>query len=85
MLVTMPQFKIISIHAPMKGATNAWAGLKAGQDISIHAPMKGATDRQMIQPETSRISIHAPMKGATAKLDKLSCSLLYNTPKIISQ
>ena len=53
--------------------------------ISIHAPMKGATVFGYFGAYVLAISIHAPMKGATAKLDKLSCSLLYNTPKIISQ
>ena len=57
---------VISIHAPVKGATgekivrkkNAW-------DISIHAPVKGATSRGRRFFPDLRISIHAPVKGAT--------------------
>ena len=34
---------IISIHAPVKGATTDWRCGDVGQSISIHAPVKGAT------------------------------------------
>ena len=34
---------VISIHAPVKGATLYYANDKGGLDISIHAPVKGAT------------------------------------------
>ena len=34
---------IISIHAPMKGATRQVDDTSYDQVISIHAPMKGAT------------------------------------------
>ena len=33
----------ISIHAPVKGATDADGAGKARRQISIHAPVKGAT------------------------------------------
>ena len=33
----------ISIHAPMKGATDMTERKKTTSNISIHAPMKGAT------------------------------------------
>ena len=35
----------ISIHAPVKGATQAFADAYALAHISIHAPVKGATRR----------------------------------------
>ena len=36
---------VISIHAPVKGATLEQTTGKAYNDISIHAPVKGATHR----------------------------------------
>ena len=35
---------IISIHAPVKGATTGLTGDRVRIRISIHAPVKGATD-----------------------------------------
>ena len=35
----------ISIHAPVKGATEFFSGLWTTISISIHAPVKGATLR----------------------------------------
>ena len=58
--------EIISIHAPVKGATAAdhLAGL-AVHHISIHAPVKGATAELARRLGIPVISIHAPVKGAT--------------------
>ena len=56
---------LISIHAPVKGAT---AGLLTGDFyplISIHAPVKGATHSSPGNHLGQTISIHAPVKGAT--------------------
>ena len=36
-------FSLISIHAPVKGATNSEKKERVVVDISIHAPVKGAT------------------------------------------
>ena len=57
--------QLISIHAPVKGATSAGVMLFQQADISIHAPVKGATDDRCGMPGTDEISIHAPVKGAT--------------------
>ena len=56
---------IISIHAPMKGATKLNAPPIPVTAISIHAPMKGATCQSWWDSPNIHISIHAPMKGAT--------------------
>ena len=59
-------YPFISIHAPMKGATddcNSYYYLDVY--ISIHAPMKGATISTLTITTMPSISIHAPMKGAT--------------------
>ena len=59
---------VISIHAPVKGATwyNQYNST-CDYGISIHAPVKGATHGRIIDTEyTIYISIHAPVKGATA-------------------
>ena len=37
---------LISIHAPVKGATMPRGGVLPGGRISIHAPVKGATGRR---------------------------------------
>ena len=42
-VVTEVQRKIVSIHAPVKGATFVRPAATAGVDVSIHAPVKGAT------------------------------------------
>ena len=56
---------IISIHAPVKGATSRQdRGVELIQ-ISIHAPVKGATVVRAADEEEALISIHTPVKGAT--------------------
>ncbi len=58
--------RLISIHAPVKGATfHGLDQLACELDISIHAPVKGATRRQGKGNKQAPISIHAPVKGAT--------------------
>ena len=61
-----PKIMVISIHAPVKGATcTAVVMLHARNAISIHAPVKGATRLPASGAVWSTISIHAPVKGAT--------------------
>ena len=55
----------VSIHAPMKGATEAAYNAGPGRIVSIHAPMKGATIISQCNHSLINVSIHAPMKGAT--------------------
>ena len=57
---------MISIHAPVKGATRRPASIPViGERISIHAPVKGATLIDRGGVGVLAISIHAPVKGAT--------------------
>ena len=57
---------IISIHAPVKGATcDARKKYNVPAMISIHAPVKGATMHGLGNDFVFLISIHAPVKGAT--------------------
>ena len=56
---------IISIHAPVKGATDNFEAKTHSQKISIHAPVKGATESYAERVVLAVISIHAPVKGAT--------------------
>ena len=59
--------RIISIHAPAKGATYLRYQLYQANCISIHAPAKGATFRHSSLGLIRHIiSIHAPAKGATS-------------------
>ncbi len=56
---------IVSIHAPVMGAT--WSGwfVEQGLGVSIHAPVMGATVMQGFERVTYYVSIHAPVMGAT--------------------
>ena len=56
---------MISIHAPVKGATYSVSRQEYVLLISIHAPVKGATIPKIKPKEKRIISIHAPVKGAT--------------------
>ena len=42
-MLEVPAGKIISIHAPVKGATRFGIAQARDDKISIHAPVKGAT------------------------------------------
>ena len=57
--------KLISIHAPVWGAT--YYDLKDNRVlvISIHAPVWGATILFLLALALLKISIHAPVWGAT--------------------
>ena len=57
--------KAISIHAPLKGATDMESEFEDKGLISIHAPLKGATVLRILVHHKQPISIHAPLKGAT--------------------
>ena len=56
---------IISIHAPVRGATKQRPTIDKLIDISIHAPVRGATIFFTILCTSFKISIHAPVRGAT--------------------
>lgn len=60
----------ISIHAPMKGATEHDISVTSVPLISIRTPTKGATIKSPNSKLFFIISIHAPAKGATAKITK---------------
>ena len=62
----------ISIHAPVKGATQNATTNHISPVISIHAPVKGATTKDMTLVSLYQISIHAPVKGATRGKSLLS-------------
>ena len=57
--------KIVSIHAPTKGATQRHRATQQQIPVSIHAPTKGATDGCPCGTGEGVVSIHAPTKGAT--------------------
>ena len=56
---------LVSIHAPVKGATSAAMRLGFFRCVSIHAPVKGATRRGGRLQDVRQVSIHAPTRGAT--------------------
>ena len=59
---------LVSIHAPVRGATFilSWTILLPG--VSIHAPVRGATAATLDSLMGLSVSIHAPVRGATAYL-----------------
>ena len=59
---------LVSIHAPVRGATAGDTWHNHGPRVSIHAPVRGATPGIPRQPCLRRVSIHAPVRGATILL-----------------
>ena len=57
--------EFVSIHAPVKGATQLGLAIDQFIEVSIHAPVKGATRAPRKRPHRHIVSIHAPVKGAT--------------------
>ena len=55
----------VSIHAPVKGATQSDTFVGDKLPVSIHAPVKGATKSTTPRVGDWEVSIHAPVKGAT--------------------
>ena len=58
----------VSIHAPVKDATEAVNWYCDNYYVSIHAPVKDATFIADENGEYSAVSIHAPVKDATRYL-----------------
>ena len=56
---------VISIHAPLRGATQSDKLNTTRCTISIHAPLRGATNTNTNTLSNRLISIHAPLRGAT--------------------
>ncbi len=56
---------MVSIHAPVKGATDCDHDQPWSKPVSIHAPVKGATRESKVNMVNGVVSIHAPVKGAT--------------------
>ena len=55
--------QMISIHAPTKGATSAYADVSGYRyDISIHAPTKGATEAECFMPLTVEFQSTHPQR-----------------------
>ncbi len=57
--------KIVSIHAPARGATIACGQDRDQDPVSIHAPARGATRNSIDGKVAIAVSIHAPARGAT--------------------
>ena len=57
--------QIVSIHAPVRGATVTTAPPNPWGAVSIHAPVRGATQSKSTLRITEMVSIHAPVRGAT--------------------
>ncbi len=73
---------IISIHAPVWGATNLGKNAYGSSPISIHAPVWGATYFVQSVNSILNISIHAPVWGATAKCYEIRSAYLHRFHKI---
>ena len=62
---TLDGRKVVSIHAPARGATSNPARPISLASVSIHAPARGATQEGCNARRRSTVSIHAPARGAT--------------------
>ena len=69
--MTLHLLRIVSIHAPTKGATQIRRQFPNSLAVSIHAPTKGATALKSIKLVHIPVSIHAPTKGATGVTSSL--------------
>jgi len=58
-------WKIVSIHAPARGATHPSCLWARNTCVSIHAPARGATWESDGVFQQVHVSIHAPARGAT--------------------
>ena len=65
--VPLSVLRLISIHAPPRGATRFARQRGQALHISIHAPPRGATLSIPFYKSDLSISIHAPPRGATRK------------------
>ena len=59
--------ELVSIHAPVWGATAFSFLFLFDFDVSIHAPVWGATDDVLANRPVPVVSIHAPVWGATTQ------------------
>ena len=55
----------VSIHAPVRGATQPLQRIVWIDRVSIHAPVRGATAPVVLVMSDTIVSIHAPVRGAT--------------------
>ena len=58
--------KMVSIHAPVKGATAAELGIALKGQCFNSRTRKGCDKNGALPPRQRAVSIHAPVKGATA-------------------
>ena len=73
--------RLISIHAPTRGATSCLVSWYSLLHISIHAPTRGATNLAAAETLPSTISIHAPTRGATRFRFRDNISTFYFNPR----
>ena len=59
---------MVSIHAPVWGATFETYNPANDQAVSIHAPVWGATGVKVRTDGDGNVSIHAPVWGATTMM-----------------
>ena len=63
--------RLVSIHAPARGATTGPSLAGTGLMVSIHAPARGATISGGANAQRQFVSIHAPARGATYVLRRI--------------
>ncbi len=64
-LFAVPRPRVVSIHAPTRGATASAVPGRVWFVVSIHAPTRGATALCLVYYQRGEVSIHAPTRGAT--------------------
>ena len=61
------EVRVVSIHAPARGATTFFYSQGQCFEVSIHAPARGATRTHDSGHALQEVSIHAPARGATRR------------------
>ena len=71
--------RLVSIHAPTRGATFRGVQACLFLRVSIHAPTRGATYDGRIKCQILIVSIHAPTRGATLSwIARMICACCFN-------
>ena len=73
------RLKVVSIHAPTRGATTLRLARGGQANVSIHAPTRGATARLVFVTVLMLVSIHAPTRGATYSSFEVYPTILFQS------
>ncbi len=73
--------RLVSIHAPARGATRQRAHVLPVAAVSIHAPARGATNQIKWLHLVDVVSIHAPARGATIAVREAAVAKVFQSTR----